>query len=154
MTLLSRTIDRKLSGSFQNYSIALAQATTPLPDNIAFESAAVIPLALSTAAAGLYQSDGLKLTLPTSNPKSTGKTLLVWGGSSSVGATVIQLARASGLEIVATASERNFDLVKKLGANEVFDYSTPGIVGDLVTVLKKKQVAGAYDGKGPSQEQE
>lgn len=133
-------------GSFQKYSVALAQATTPLPDSIPFESAAVLPLALSTAAAGLYKEDGLGLPLPTTNPKSTGKTLLVWGGSSSVGATAIQLARASGLSVIATASKRNSELVKKLGADEVFDYSTPSIVSDLVAHLKNKQVTGAYDG--------
>lgn len=89
----------------------------------------------------------LNLPLPTNSPKSIGKTLLVWGGSSAVGAAAIQLAKASGLEVVATASPKNFGMVKEVGASEVFDYSTPSIVDDLVTYLKDKAVAGGYDGK-------
>ncbi len=135
------------NASFQNYSIVLAAATAPIPDTMSFEAATVLPLSLSTAASGLYQSDYLNLPLPTHNPQSTGKTLLVWGGSSSVGCSVIQLAVASGVEVVATASKRNFDLVKKMGAKEVFDYTTPSIVGDLVAYLSDKDVAGGFDSK-------
>ena len=135
------------NASFQNYTIVLATATTALPDSMSFEEASVLPLSLSTAASGLYQSEYLNLPLPSHSPKSTGKTLLVWGGSSSVGASVIQLAVASGVEVVATASKKNFDLVKKLGAKDVFDYTTPGIVGDLTAYMSDKDVAGGFDSK-------
>ena len=143
------SIERKQysDAAFQNYSIVLAAAAAPIPDSMSFESASVLPLCLSTAASGLYQSEFLNLPLPTNDPKSTGKTLLVWGGSSSVGACAIQLAIASGLEVVATASKKNFDMVRKLGVKEVFDYNSPSIVGDLVAYLSEKQVAGAYDGE-------
>ena len=133
-------------GSFQTYSTVPAAAAAPIPDSMSFEAASVLPLGLSTAAAGLYQSSGLKLPFPSHNPKSTGKTILVWGGSSSVGASAIQLAVASGVDVVSTASKKNFDLVKKLGAKEVFDYAQTNVVEDLVAYLKDKQVAGAYDG--------
>jgi NADPH:quinone reductase-like Zn-dependent oxidoreductase len=106
-------------------------------------------LALSTAAHGLYQKDMLNLPLPTNDPKSIGKALVVWGGSSAVGAATIQLAKASGLEVIATASPRNFDMVKGLGASAVFDYSSASIVDDIVARLKDKNVAGAYDGRTP-----
>ena len=135
------------NASFQNYTVVSAAATAPLPHSMSFEEASVLPLSLSTAAAGLYQSEYLNLPLPSHNPKSTGKTLLVWGGSSSVGASVIQLAAASGVEVVATASKRNFDLVRKLGAREVFDYTSPSIVGDLTAYLSNKDVAGGFDSK-------
>ena len=136
-----------VAGAFQNYAIVLAAATCLLPDNMSFEAGASLPLSVSTAASGLYQKDQLNLRLPSKDPKSTGQTLLLWGGSSSVGASVIQLAVASGVEVIATASKKNFDMVKKLGATEVFDYNAPGVVGDLTEYLKDKKVAGGYDGE-------
>ena len=45
-----------------------------------------------------------------------------------VGQCLIQLAHASGYKIVTTASPRNFELVKSLGADEVFDYKDPQVV--------------------------
>ena len=95
-----------------------------IPDSISFESAAVIPLGLSTAPAGLFQDDFLKLQFPTVPPqKQTGNTLLIWGGASSVGSNAIQLAIAAGYQVVTTASPKNFEYVKKLGASAVYDYN-------------------------------
>ena len=81
----------------------------------------MLPLAFDTAAVGLYSTgEGfLGLPHPSFKPESTGKTLVVYGGSSSVGALTIQLAVASGVKVVATASKHNFDFVKKNGASEV-----------------------------------
>lgn len=135
--------------AFQKYVLAEVQATAPLPDDVSFEAASALPLSLSTAAHGLYSKTHLGLPLPTSDPKSSGKTILVWGGSGSVGAATVQLAVASGLEVVSTSSPKNFDFVKKLGATEVFDYNKPGVVADLVSALQGKDFVGAYDGEVP-----
>jgi len=51
--------------------------------------------------------------------------LFVYGGSSSVGQYAIQLAKLSGYKVVTTASKRNHELVKSLGADLVFDVSNP-----------------------------
>lgn len=48
--------------------------------------------------------------------------MLVYGGSSSVSQAVIQFAKLAGFRIVATASKRNHELVKGLGAEYVFEY--------------------------------
>lgn len=133
-------------GAFQKYVLAVSQAVTPLPDDISFEAASVLPLSLSTAAHGLYSEAHLGQSLPTNDPKTSGKTILVWGGSGSVGAAVVQLAVASGLEVLSTSSPKNFGFVKNLGAKDVFDYNTPSIVTDLVSALKGKQFVGAFDG--------
>jgi len=105
----------------------------------------VLPLALSTAAAGLYQKQLLGLPYPTTEPKSHGKIILVWGGSSSVGTAVIQLAVASGLEVVSTASKRNFALLKELGAKHVLDYHEGTIVDNIVSLLKGSDIVGGFD---------
>lgn len=140
---------RAQEGSFGELVLIPQSAVAEIPDSISFEDAAVLPLAISTAAAGLYQSksDGyLELDLPTANPKKSGKTILVWGGSSSVGTAAIQLAVASGLTVATTCSSRNQQLVEKLGA-KFFDYNSPSIVGDLVAELGKGEFSGAYDGE-------
>lgn len=119
--------------------------TAPLPSSISYEQGVVLPLAISSAAAGLFQKDFFNLPHPSESPKPTGKTLLVWGGSSSVGTAVIQLARASGVEVITTASSRNHDLVKNLGASQVFDHTSPNVVDDIIAALKGKEIVGAYD---------
>jgi len=93
----------------------------------------------------LYEKVHLALPLPIQDKKPSGKTLLVWGGSSSVGSTTIQLAAASGLTVIATASSKSHDYVKSMGAKEVFDYSKPTIVDEVVAALKGSEFAGAYD---------
>jgi NADPH:quinone reductase-like Zn-dependent oxidoreductase len=43
----------------------------------------------------------------------------------------VQLAALSGLDVIATASPRNFDLLKSLGAKYVFDYNSPSVIEDI-----------------------
>jgi len=134
---------------FQEYTILNIDATSEIPDNVAFENAVVLPLALATAASGLFNKDILNLNLPTEPAeKSNGKTLLVWGGASSVGSNAIQLAIAAGYEIIATASPKNFQYVKNLGPAQVFDYNSPSVVSELVEVFKDKTTAGVFDAIG------
>ncbi|EKG22422.1 aflH/ adhA/ short chain alcohol dehydrogenase [Macrophomina phaseolina MS6] len=131
---------------FQLYSTTSALLVSPIPDGLSFEKAAVLPSSILTAAAGLYQKNNLALPLPTPEPKGpTGQTLLVWGGASSVGGAVVQLAVASGLNVVATASSHNHSHVRGLGASKVFDYKSPTVVDDLAEALGSVKLAGVYD---------
>jgi len=61
-----------------------------------------------------------------------GRTLLIWGGSTSSGSNAIQRAVVAGYEVIATASRRNFDYVRRLGASQVFDYGSKTVVRDIV----------------------
>lgn len=134
-------------GGFQELVTVPEISVVKIPDSMKESDAAVLPLAISTAAAGLYQPHEemcLGLQLPSANPKKSGKTLLIWGGSSSVGTAAIQLAVASGVDVVVTCSKRNFGLVEKLGAKP-FDYNSLSVVGDLVAELSKGEFVGAYD---------
>ncbi|KAG4433088.1 hypothetical protein IFR05_011428 [Cadophora sp. M221] len=136
--------DSRYAG-FQEYSIIPANAVAPVPDSISYEQGAVLPLAICTAAAGLYQKDHLNLPYPTDSIKHIGGTILIWGGSSSVGTASVQLARASGFEVISTASVHNHHLVKSLGASEVFDHGRESIVEEIVTAFEGKQVVGILD---------
>jgi NADPH:quinone reductase-like Zn-dependent oxidoreductase len=134
--------NRAAEGAFQDYVVLLAHMASPIPKSMAFEDAAVLPLGLSTASCGLFQQDLLAMQAPSAAPKSAGKTLLVWGGSTSVGSNAIQLAVAAGYDVIATASPRNFDYVKRLGAREAYDYNSKAVVADIVRALGR-EVAGA-----------
>ena len=139
-------------GAFQTYTVVLTHMAAPIPSAMPYENAAVLPLGLSTAACGLFQKDHLALQYPSPNPKPTGETLLVWGGSTSVGSNAIQLAVAAGYEVITTASPRNFDYVKKLGASQVFDYNSKTVVRDVTTAFGGKTLAGALAiGRGSSE---
>lgn len=132
---------------FQLYPLAYEIMTSPIPDTLSYERAVVLPLAISTAAAGLYQHDYLNLPFPSTTKQNNNKTVLIWGGSSSVGATAIQLATASGLRVITTASPSNFEFVRSLGAAAVVDYTSASAVGEIVSEIKKgdSEFAGVYD---------
>jgi NADPH:quinone reductase-like Zn-dependent oxidoreductase len=130
-------------GAFQQYTIVREQLTSRIPDGMSFEEASVLPMAVSTAAAGLFQDDYLGLQLPSAEARPTGETVLVWGGSTSVGSNAIQLAVAAGYEVITTASPKNFDYVRSLGASQVFDYNSPTIIPDIIATLADRTVAGA-----------
>ncbi|KAH8552489.1 zinc-binding oxidoreductase CipB [Umbelopsis sp. PMI_123] len=130
--------------AFQNYTVVPADLAAKIPANLSYEYAAVIPLGLATAASGLFLKNYLGLDLPTVPARpSTSKTLIVWGGSTSVGCNAIQLAVAAGYEVFSTASPRNFELLKKLGASQVFDYNEKTVAQDMISALKDKTLAGA-----------
>ena len=131
------------NSAFQLYTVLLINAASPIPSTLSYESAAVLPLGLSTAACGLFEKDQLGLQFPSTSPKPTGKTLLVWGGSTSVGCNAIQLGVAAGYEVFTTCSPKNFDYVKKLGASQAFDYNSKTVVNDLIHAFEGKTTAGA-----------
>jgi NADPH:quinone reductase-like Zn-dependent oxidoreductase len=58
-------------------------------------------------------------------------TVLVSGGSSSTGTCAIQLLKMAGFDVIATCSERNFDLVRSYGADAVFNHASPTAAADI-----------------------
>ncbi|KAK8212257.1 quinone reductase [Phyllosticta capitalensis] len=143
-------------GAFQLLTTAQETYVSPIPESLSFEHAAVLPSAISTASSALYSKANLSLPLPSLEPQPSGKTILVWGGASSVGSTAIQLAVASGVTVLATASKKNFAYVKSLGASKVFDYNEPDVVDQILRTLSTnnsshflgpvEQILGLMDG--------
>ncbi|KAJ3164311.1 hypothetical protein HDU88_005409 [Geranomyces variabilis] len=113
---------------FAEYATATVRHTWKKPDNLSFEQAATIPVGTLTAVIGLFSEKGLKLTRPkdAAKPRTPeGKYILVWGGSSNRGYTVI-----------ATASPKQRDAVLALGAAHVVDYSAPDAVEQIRELTK------------------
>ncbi|KAL0933795.1 zinc-binding dehydrogenase family superfamily [Colletotrichum truncatum] len=140
---LDKRSNKSSECAFQEYVVVRSNLTTPIPDTMSFEEACVIPLGASTAACGMFMKDYLGLQYPNINSEPNGQTLLVWGGSTSVGCNAIQLAVGAGYNVIATASPKNFEYLKKLGAKEVFDYRSPTVVRDIIQSLETQTSAGA-----------
>ncbi|KAJ5306024.1 hypothetical protein N7508_005039 [Penicillium antarcticum] len=140
------TINKSSHGAFQEYTVVHAKLTSVIPDALCYEEACVLPLGLSTAATALFQTDFLALDHPTAlgkSTRSTVKTVIIWGGSTSVGSNAIQLASAAGYDVITTASPKNFEYVKALGATNVFDYNSKSAVADILNALRTKKPVGA-----------
>jgi hypothetical protein len=127
----------------------MLNTTKPL-HSMSYESACVLPLALSTAACGLFEKDQLALAYPSASAKSTSShkatptsTILIWSGASSVGSCAIQLAIASGYRVITTCSPSNNAHVTRLGAAQAFDYNSPTVVTDIIAALKDRELVGA-----------
>ena len=84
-------------------------------------------------------------TLQTPTP-STGKTLIVYGASSSVGSMTTQIAAATGITVIAIAGAHNHDLVERCGATHVFDHkdSSSSLVDKVVKVVQSEFI-GIFD---------
>ncbi|KAJ5528074.1 oxidoreductase [Penicillium frequentans] len=130
-------------GAFQLYVVLLDHMSSPIPDHMPYENACVLPLGTSTAACGLFEPDQLGLQLPSVNSKPKGEAVLIWGGSTSVGSSAIQLAVSAGYEVFTTSSPHNFNYVRKLGATKVFNYKSKTVVDDMVNALEGEKLAGA-----------
>lgn len=67
--------NRPTEGAFQNHTVLCAHMTSPIPADVSYEKAAVVPLGVSTAACGLFESHLLALTLPHVDAESTGQSV-------------------------------------------------------------------------------
>ncbi|WP_308222233.1 zinc-binding alcohol dehydrogenase family protein [Microbacterium oleivorans] len=136
--------DSRHEGAFQHYTALLERLTAPIPDAISDAQAAVLPLGVSTAACALFQPQHLGLAVhDPAEPRTARGVVVIWGGSTSVGMNAIQLARAAGYDVVGTASPRNANLVRSLGADVVADHGSSTAVDDLVAGIGGRPVLGA-----------
>ncbi|RDW95056.1 hypothetical protein BP5796_00819 [Coleophoma crateriformis] len=127
-------------GGAQRFAIVLEREVLVIPSSLPFEnacaSASQTPLAVLYAVGTLNvprPSDPSEPALPTTD------TILIWGGSSAMGSLTISYAKKAGLTVITTCSSHNFDLVKSLGADYVFDHKRPqgDVVADLVKTMKE-----------------
>lgn len=121
-------------GSFAQYITLPASAVAHKPEELTFEEAAALPLTGGTA---LRTLDSLDL--------AEGQVLLVHNGAGGVGQAAIQIAKAAGVRVLATSSERNHALLASLGA-EPLTYGN-GLV-DAVRALVPEGVDAVADFHG------
>jgi NADPH:quinone reductase-like Zn-dependent oxidoreductase len=107
-------LDYGRDGAEADYTIALPGELAPKPRTLDDVQAAAVPLSALTAWQGLFEQASLV----------AGQTILIHGGAGGVGVFVVQLARLAGAHVIATASARNRDFLRELGADEFIDYTT------------------------------
>lgn len=107
------TISGGFSGGYAEYALAKANAIAPKSESITFEAAAAIPIAALTAWQAMFDLAHL----------SSGQKILITGASGGVGSMAVQLAKAKGAFVIGTASGKNEQFVRALGADEFVDYT-------------------------------
>ncbi len=101
-------------GGHAEFAVASEDEVALKPKAIDFETAAAVPLAATTAWQALVDRAQL----------SGGQIVLIHGGSGGVGSFAVQIAKARGAKVIATASSANQDLLKELGVDQPIDYTT------------------------------
>ncbi|MCR5874267.1 NAD(P)H-quinone oxidoreductase [Phenylobacterium sp. J426] len=102
-------------GGYAEYAVCDARHALPIPDGLSFDEAAGLPETVFTVYANVFEHGGLK----------AGETLLLHGATSGIGTTAIQMAKAAGARVIATA--RGGDKARAalaLGADMAIDAST------------------------------
>jgi NADPH:quinone reductase-like Zn-dependent oxidoreductase len=122
-------------GAYAEFVVASSRQLASKPASLDHRHSAALPLAGLTAWQGLVDAAGL----------GEGQRVLIHGGGGGVGHLAVQIAKARGAHVAATASRRKHDFVRGLGADEVLDYRAVDFatqVGDLDVVLDL--VGGEY----------
>lgn len=117
-------------GGYADFCCVDETNALPAPGSLTMTEAAAIPETFFTVWHNVFQRGGLK----------SGETFLVHGGTSGIGTTAIQLAKAFGAKVLATAgSETKCAAMRELGADLAINYRET----DFVEAVKE-----ATDGKG------
>ena len=135
--------DRVLSithgGGFGEYSIGRTGMTFRIPTGMDFPEAAAFPIVYHTSYFALRLRAGLR----------KGEWLLVHAGASGVGVSAIQLGRAFGARVIATAgSEEKLEFAKSLGAEHAINYSDGTWVDEVKQITGGRGVDVIYDPVG------
>ena len=100
-------------GGWAEYVTVKQWEVAAKPKALNFAEAAAVPMGALTARQALVDTAQLH----------PGQTILVHGGSGGVGSFAVQIAKARGARVIATASTANQDLLKQLGADVAIDYT-------------------------------
>lgn len=115
-------VHTRLSGKNGGANAELVRAgldvLRPMPEGMDFAQAAGLPLAGMTALQGLRDVGGVPMTGAT-------QRVLVIGASGGVGHLAVQLAKSMGANVTGVCSAKNTELVRRLGATAVVDYTKP-----------------------------
>lgn len=124
-------------GTYAEYVCVQADNAAFKPKNISFPQAASIPLAGLTAWQSLIGVAQL----------TSGQTVLIHAGAGGVGSLAIQFAKNAGATVYTTASQRNHEYVKNLGADYVIDYQKENFI-DQIKQIDPEGVDVVFDTLG------
>jgi len=126
-------------GAYASQAVAREQQVFRIPDSMPFEHAAAFTI--------VYQTSYFALVLRA--PVHEGQTLLVHGAAGGVGLSAVQIGKALGARVLATAgSAEKRELVKQQGADEVYDSRDPSWVDAVLKATGGKGADHIYDPVG------
>lgn len=120
--------DLTKNGAYAEYIVVKANLVSHKPKTLNHENAAAVPLAGLTAWQGLFDHGQLQ----------AGQKVLIHAAAGGVGTFAIQFAKWKGAYVIGTASEKNIEFLKLLGADKVIDYKKEkfeDVVHDIDLVL-------------------
>ncbi|MDE0951005.1 MAG: NADPH:quinone oxidoreductase family protein [Halioglobus sp.] len=127
------------SGAFCQKIAVHELGAFPMPDGLSFEQAAGVSITYFTSYYALKQRANLQ----------PGETLLVLGAAGGVGTSAIELGKHMGAKVIAAAStDEKLELCKKLGADEVINYSEANLKDAIKELTGGKGVDVVYDPVG------
>jgi len=103
----------KRPGGYAEYNVVPETIVVRKPPSLSHEEAAAVPLACGTAWEGIVRR--LKV--------QPGETVLIHGGAGGVGSFAVQLAKACGARVIASAGTSNQETLKRLGVDVAVDYT-------------------------------
>jgi NADPH:quinone reductase-like Zn-dependent oxidoreductase len=101
------------NGGYAEYTIAKPDEIAPKPGTLDFDNAAAVPVGALTSWQAIFDTANLQ----------AGQRILITGASGGVGSMAVQLAKAKEAFVIATASGKNEEFVRSLGADEFLDYT-------------------------------
>jgi len=105
------------NGAYAEYHVVAADIVAEKPASLSHEEAAAVPLAGGSAYEGIVRRLAVQV----------GETVLIHGGGGGVGSFAVQIARASGARVLASAGAHNQDTLKELGVDVAIDYSSEDV---------------------------
>jgi NADPH:quinone reductase-like Zn-dependent oxidoreductase len=130
--------DLSKPGGFAEYAITTAHTTAAIPANVSFADAAAIPCAGLTA----YEAVVRRLNVQPEH------TVWIQGGAGGVGGFGVQICANIGATVITTASAKNHEFVKSLGADHAINYNNENVVDAIMEItngLGVDRVLGAVD---------
>jgi NADPH2:quinone reductase len=126
-----RVYAHAVDGGYAQKAVADAWKVHPLPDHVTFQQGAAMGVPYGTAWRALFIRAHAR----------PGETLLVHGGSGGVGTAAIQIARAHGLRVIATAgTDEGLALVRKEGAHDALNHRDPDYLQQIAPMTAGRGV--------------
>jgi NADPH2:quinone reductase len=126
-------------GGYSEIADAAPQSVRQMPDKMSFEEGAGFTLIFQTGWFGLHRRANLK----------AGETLLVHAGAGGVGSAAIQLGKAAGATVIATAgSDEKVEVCRRLGADHAVNYKTEDFVEEVKRVTGGRGADVVFDPVG------
>jgi NADPH:quinone reductase-like Zn-dependent oxidoreductase len=129
-------------GSYAEYLKIDGDLAWKIPENVSDAEAATYGVSATTAMQALHLVLGLPWPGDEAPPASAGdKAILIYSGATSASLFAIQLAKLAGYTVVTTCSPRSNDLVKKYGADAVYDYRDSKSLAAIISAYPNLSLA-------------